>query len=169
LVNVKVKSDDPCLMMYTGGTTGPPKGAVLTHSNVVCHMKQMRTWTGLIILVSILSPLPFPFFIKRETFSPFGHRLWELGGNSTDQPQGFKIHVQGHEEIEDHRPDNVPTLYLEFDEDAGIRLWTSLAISSSSAALPHFLRKASLILRKSSPGQGDGGLRHDGNDPPYYR
>ena len=32
--HVPVGFDDPCLLMYTSGTTGQPKGAVLTHGNL---------------------------------------------------------------------------------------------------------------------------------------
>ena len=31
IVEEKIDPTAPCLMQYTGGTTGPPKGAVLTH------------------------------------------------------------------------------------------------------------------------------------------
>jgi acyl-CoA synthetase (AMP-forming)/AMP-acid ligase II len=43
-VLIPVKPDDPCLMMYTGGTTGLPKGAVLTQSNVLANMTQANAW-----------------------------------------------------------------------------------------------------------------------------
>lgn len=34
-----VRPDDPCLVMYTSGTTGPPKGVQLSHRNLISQQK----------------------------------------------------------------------------------------------------------------------------------
>lgn len=39
---VKIKPDDIALLQYTGGTTGQPKGAILTHSNISANMEQIK-------------------------------------------------------------------------------------------------------------------------------
>ena len=46
-VMVKRNMDDPMLIQYTGGTTGSPKGAVLTQFNMVAEMAQIGAWMGL--------------------------------------------------------------------------------------------------------------------------
>ncbi len=41
---VEVKPEDRALFLYTGGTTGVSKGAVLKHSNLVVNMFQVKSW-----------------------------------------------------------------------------------------------------------------------------
>ena len=41
---VEVKPEDHALYLYTGGTTGVSKGAVLKHSNLVANMLQVKAW-----------------------------------------------------------------------------------------------------------------------------
>jgi acyl-CoA synthetase (AMP-forming)/AMP-acid ligase II len=41
-----VKPEDTCLIQYTGGTTGLPKGTELTHRNLVTNMHQYMSWLG---------------------------------------------------------------------------------------------------------------------------
>jgi long-chain acyl-CoA synthetase len=42
--DVDVAPGDTAILQYTGGTTGVPKGAVLTHRNLVVNAFQCRTW-----------------------------------------------------------------------------------------------------------------------------
>jgi long-chain acyl-CoA synthetase len=40
----EVTPDDVAILLYTGGTTGLSKGAVLTHGNVISNVQQTRAW-----------------------------------------------------------------------------------------------------------------------------
>jgi len=47
LKEVSIGPDDLCLLPYTGGTTGRPKGTMLTHRNMVSQVVQFGHWLGL--------------------------------------------------------------------------------------------------------------------------
>ena len=67
----EVRADDLATLVYTSGTTGPPKGAMITHRNV---MATMRSLTSLIELRSddrYLSFLPLSHITERS-ISNFG-------------------------------------------------------------------------------------------------
>lgn len=55
-------NDDVALLLYTGGTTGAAKGAMLSHHNLIANMMQLRARCLLVIedeIENILAPLPF--------------------------------------------------------------------------------------------------------------
>ena len=39
-----IKPDDIAFLQYTGGTTGVPKGAMLTHRNMIANLRQIHAW-----------------------------------------------------------------------------------------------------------------------------
>jgi long-chain acyl-CoA synthetase len=54
-------ASDVALLQYTGGTTGVPKGAMLTHRNLVANTLQCYAWTGAGVDIEherVLTPLP---------------------------------------------------------------------------------------------------------------
>jgi long-chain acyl-CoA synthetase len=44
--NVAVKPEDTAVLLYTGGTTGVPKAAEITHKNVVANAFQCKEWVA---------------------------------------------------------------------------------------------------------------------------
>jgi len=44
---VSINPEDTCLLQYTGGTTGLPKGTILTHRNIVVNLNQISGWMEL--------------------------------------------------------------------------------------------------------------------------
>ncbi len=61
---VEIAPTDPAVILYTGGTTGVPKGAVLTHANMVAATLQTTVWGNPYAHLdpierrSVLGPLP---------------------------------------------------------------------------------------------------------------
>ncbi|MFO8017412.1 MAG: AMP-binding protein [Promethearchaeia archaeon] len=45
-VNVEVDNEDIAFIQYTGGTTGTPKGAKLTHKNILSDLLIVQEWLG---------------------------------------------------------------------------------------------------------------------------
>ena len=74
LPRVDVTSEDPALIQFTGGTTGLPKGALLTHGNVVNATFQGTFWGNPITAFTphanraVIAAIPY-FHIYANTFA----------------------------------------------------------------------------------------------------
>ncbi len=113
--NVEEKLDlaAPCLMQYTGGTTGPPKGAVLTHRNIVSHMTQVNTWLDIKSKDAPTVLSAFPLFHQAGLFLAMD--IMALGGTlvAVPNPRDLNFLISA---IAKYRPAaivNVPTIFLE--------------------------------------------------------
>ena len=59
--DARARGSDVALLQYTGGTTGEPKGAMLTHRNLIANTLQCRAWIGSDATAEherVLTPLP---------------------------------------------------------------------------------------------------------------
>ncbi|MCB0992293.1 MAG: AMP-binding protein, partial [Acidimicrobiales bacterium] len=63
--------DDLATLVYTSGTTGPPKGTMLTHGNIVWTIESVESMVGLMPSDRLLSYLPLSHIAERIT-SHFG-------------------------------------------------------------------------------------------------
>ncbi len=56
-----ITPEDTCLIQYTGGTTGMPKGTILTHANLVANHTHAREWVRFELGEDVLCS-GFPYF-----------------------------------------------------------------------------------------------------------
>ena len=103
-----VRAHDPALLMYTSGTTGTPKGALLTHANLVAAADAVAGWHGLTPADRCLSSLPL-YHINGQviaTVTPF------VSGGSIIAPHRFSVSTWW-DTVERHHPswiNVVPTI-----------------------------------------------------------
>ena len=82
-----VESSQPALLMYTSGTTGTPKGVLLTHANLLHAARSMAAWHSLTQSDTVLSSLPI-YHINGQvisTITPF------VSGGSVVAPHAFSV------------------------------------------------------------------------------
>lgn len=83
----EVDSSRPALLMYTSGTTGTPKGVLLTHANLLHAARSMAAWHSLTQADTVLSSLPI-YHINGQvisTITPF------VSGGSVVAPHAFSV------------------------------------------------------------------------------
>jgi len=109
-VNINV-GQDAALIQYTGGTTGRPKGTIITHANLLANLTQFDAWLGREHGKEILISA-FPFFhiagYLIGLFLVFIAGTQTLIANPRDTDHIIK-------ELMDKKPTsfgNVPTLFL---------------------------------------------------------
>ena len=66
-----VRPDDVATLVYTSGTTGPPKGAVITHANIMATLRSVTRIVSLSTDDRFLSFLPLSHITERSV-SHFG-------------------------------------------------------------------------------------------------
>jgi len=120
---VPVSPDDPALYQFTGGTTGVPKAAILTHRNLVANAAQAVAWYGgdpeTHVGERAMAVLPF-FHIYGMT-SVLNFSIW-LGIEIILIPR-FDVEMVLRA-VRRHRPvvfHGVPTMYMALLNHPGLR------------------------------------------------
>jgi len=76
-----ITGKDPAFLQYTGGTTGHPKGAVLTHRNMVANVLQCKAWVGAVTTPGqdvVLCALPLYHIFSQIFAQHFSNiRFWQ--------------------------------------------------------------------------------------------
>jgi long-chain acyl-CoA synthetase len=138
---VAMQPDDLALLQYTGGTTGTPKGAMLTHHNLVANTVQVNEWfttddarNGKAIFFAVT-----PFFHVYGMTVVMSHALYS-GAKLLLLPRWVTEDVL--EAIEHGHPtifSGVPTMYIAINNTPGIDqrdLSSIKACISGAAPLP---------------------------------
>jgi long-chain acyl-CoA synthetase len=117
---LKMDPGASCLMQYTGGTTGPSKGATLTHNNMVHHIMQLSVWMDTKPAAeTVLSA--FPLF--HQAGLALGMYTMAMGNTqvAVANPRDIAGVINL---IKAHKPNvlvNVPTIYIELSRQPAFK------------------------------------------------
>jgi long-chain acyl-CoA synthetase len=112
-VEEKLTPGSPCLMQYTGGTTGPPKGAVLTHQNMVSQIQQTNTWLDISIGEEATLLSAFPLFHQAGLFLAMDAMAFGGTQVAVPNPRDLDFLISAIKKFKPSGIVNVPTIYLE--------------------------------------------------------
>ena len=105
--------DDTIFIMYTGGTTGPSKGAVLTQRNFMANCQQALTWADEPGFSGEVGISAFPMFHMAGLAMAAGLLQGGLGQVCVPNPRDLDFIIAA---IDKHKPTsiiNVPTIFFE--------------------------------------------------------
>ena len=137
---VEVKPSDTAVFLYTGGTTGVPKGAELAHSNMMANAVACKAWLHDTVETKevVLTALPLYHSYGMTTCMNFGilaASAMLLVPNPRDIPAMMKM-------VNKHHPTlfpGVPTMYVAFNNFPDIAKYDVKSIRaclSGAAGLP---------------------------------
>ena len=115
---VELDLDDVCIIQYTGGTTGPPKGAVLSHGNMLANSTQWEEWTSQEYGVDVMTS-GFPMFHIAGLFTGLNCMAFGVTQALIPNPRDTKHIVGEMHKYKATMMTNVPSLYLMLLKEPG--------------------------------------------------
>ncbi|MGA2781204.1 MAG: AMP-binding protein [Smithella sp.] len=151
-VSVKRSMDDMIFMMYTGGTTGPAKGAVLTQRSYMSNREQTLAWLDIVPEFFALSAFPL-FHIAGLAFGGF---IITTGGTQICVPNPRDTHFIINA-IKTYKPQavvNVPTVFFELMKKPEFRKLDlsnlKWCLSAAAPFPPEYIEELESIIGKGN-------------------
>ncbi|MCP4687244.1 MAG: long-chain fatty acid--CoA ligase [Desulfobacterales bacterium] len=133
---VELSSEDVHLLQYTGGTTGVPKAAMLTHRNIVSQTVIWNQWFHMKRGQEVVSCSGYPFFHVGGQCS-FAAAIW----NGVTQilipnPRDTRNIIKEIAKYKPHFINNVPSLYMMLMNTPGFKEldFSNVRFATSAAA-----------------------------------
>ncbi len=156
---VDVKPEDTAVIQFTSGTTGEPKGIMLSHHNLVANTMQIRAWlpqarAGEEVFLSVV-PFSHVYGMTTAMNVPIS-----LGASMILLPTFDTEEVLQH--IKKYKPTlfpGVPTMYVAINNFPGVRKYDVRSINaciSGAAPLPIEVKEAFEKLTKGKLVEGYG-------------
>ena len=111
-IGVRRNLQDAMLMQYTGGTTGLPKGALLTEKNICDHLKQIQVWLDLKAGDDTLLSA-FPLFHLAGLALAMASMAMGYSQVAVPNPRDLDFIISAIKKYQPTGIVNVPTLFLE--------------------------------------------------------
>jgi long-chain acyl-CoA synthetase len=151
-VAVKRSMDDMIFMMYTGGTTGPAKGAVLTQRSYMSNRAQALTWLDLGPDFFALSAFPL-FHIAGLAFGGFSITV---GATQicVPNPRDTNFIINEMKKYKPHAVVNVPTVFFELMKKPEFRKLDlsnlKWCLSAAAPFPPEYIEELESIIGKGN-------------------
>lgn len=145
--------DDTAILVYTSGTTGPPKGAMISNKNVIFQMGTARTMLEFHEGDNQLAFLPLCHIAERG-FSMFLSMAYKTVVNFAESPETFAENVR---EVSPHVFFAVPRVWEKFYSGFTIQIRDATAIGKTmySWAIEIGKRIAEHKIRGTEPSAKD--------------
>jgi len=118
--DVPVSPDDICYVQYTGGTTGRPKGAILTHENVMANIVQFEHWMKFVPGTEVWLSA-FPMFHQAGLFFATLGMAYGYAQVLIPDPRNLQYVVKSMDTYKPNLICNVPSLALMLLGDPGFK------------------------------------------------